>query len=368
MTTLVAPPAIEPSSITFSVLYPASPASNVRSSQNTTKRCARPSTRSAISGRSVRSALSTSISRSPFAPYFASIAFTSDDLPVPRDPVSSTLFAGNPATNCRVLRSMTSFWSSTATRSSRRITCGWPISGRYPRPPLLRQRAAVTRVQSGSGANGGSSASTRSSTPSARAISAARSSLMLRAVVGIDGDVLVRKVARPHSGRRLAATEIHADADFVLLHDALAVLFAIAGGAAAAVDHQHVVEPDRTARGLRVRRGGIADRAHDAAQVRVRCEERRFDQRRMRDAKRDAPAFLDIASPLDPDRDELGRALAVAHDRLRQFARACFDRGADGRTARMGCRRDRREFRAPRGGQDETVVGRRIAVHGGAVE
>ena len=34
------------------------------------------------------------------------MAFTSDDLPVPREPVSSTLFAGNPATNWRVLASI----------------------------------------------------------------------------------------------------------------------------------------------------------------------------------------------------------------------------------------------------------------------
>ncbi len=96
MTTLPAPPAIDPSSITLSALYPGSPASNVRSSQNTTNRCGSPSTRSAMSGRSTRSALSTSMSRRPFAAYFASIAFTSDDLPVPREPVSSTLFAGRP--------------------------------------------------------------------------------------------------------------------------------------------------------------------------------------------------------------------------------------------------------------------------------
>ena len=47
-----------------------------------------------------------------------------DDLPVPREPVSSTLFAGSPATNCRVLASIARFCSSTATRSSSRIECG----------------------------------------------------------------------------------------------------------------------------------------------------------------------------------------------------------------------------------------------------
>ena len=42
--------------------------------------------------------------RRPLPAYFASIALTSDDLPVPREPVSSTLLAGKPATNWRVLR------------------------------------------------------------------------------------------------------------------------------------------------------------------------------------------------------------------------------------------------------------------------
>jgi hypothetical protein len=42
----------------------------------------------------------------------------SDDLPVPRAPVSSTLFAGALRTNCRVFCSISPFWRSMLQRSS----------------------------------------------------------------------------------------------------------------------------------------------------------------------------------------------------------------------------------------------------------
>jgi len=61
-----------------------------------------------------------------------------DDLPVPREPGRRTLFAGNPATNCRVFPSIVCFCSSMATRSSSRIECGCSTASRYPRPARLR--------------------------------------------------------------------------------------------------------------------------------------------------------------------------------------------------------------------------------------
>ena len=42
----------------------------------------------------------------------------SDDLPVPRAPVSNTLFAGDLRTNCRVFCSISPFWRSILQRSS----------------------------------------------------------------------------------------------------------------------------------------------------------------------------------------------------------------------------------------------------------
>ena len=59
-----------------------------------------------MSGRSTRSSLSTSIRRRPLRRVAREHALISDDLPVPRAPVSSTLLAGRPATNWRVLRSI----------------------------------------------------------------------------------------------------------------------------------------------------------------------------------------------------------------------------------------------------------------------
>jgi hypothetical protein len=62
---------------------------------------------------------------------------------VPRAPVSSTLLAGLPARNWRVLATMRAFWSSMLCRSARRIGCGWRTACSQPRPLLLRQRKAL---------------------------------------------------------------------------------------------------------------------------------------------------------------------------------------------------------------------------------
>src|SRR3990167_5289978 len=47
------------------------------------------------------------------------------------------------------------------------------------------------------------------------------------AVVGVDTDVVVRQVAGPHRGGRLATMQQHTHRDFTLLHHALAVGLAV---------------------------------------------------------------------------------------------------------------------------------------------
>jgi hypothetical protein len=93
--------------------------------------------------------LSTSISLRPFAPNSASAAFTSELLPVPRAPVSSTLFAGRPATNWAVFSRRRRFCSSMSFRSAKRIVCGWPDGLEVAAPGLLRQRYARARLPVG---------------------------------------------------------------------------------------------------------------------------------------------------------------------------------------------------------------------------
>src|SRR6185437_2883480 len=264
-----------------------SPASNVRSSQKTTKRYGAASMRSAMSGRSTRSALSTSMSRRPFAAYRASIAFTSELLPVPREPVSRTLLAGSLETNWRVLRSIACFCASIATRSASAIECGCGTPCRYPRPLRLRQRAAVTRFQSGSGAAGGSSASTRASTASARRTSA--SSACSRAVVGIDRYVVVREVAGPHFGARRTAAEEDGEVDVAFRHHALAVGLGVRRRARAVIDNEHIAEAKRHPRRIEPVDCGITNRTDDPAEVGVGGKERRLDERRMSDRECDAP-------------------------------------------------------------------------------
>src|SRR5690242_15879765 len=159
---------MEPSSATLSDLYPASEASKERSSQKITKRSLRPATRSTMSGRSTRSRLSTSIRRSPFAANSFSAAFTSELLPVPRAPVSSTLLAGRPATNCWVFSRRRFFCSSMSCRSEKRMLCGCFTASRYPPRAFLRQRNAVEAFQSGAALAGGSSRSSRAARSSRR--------------------------------------------------------------------------------------------------------------------------------------------------------------------------------------------------------
>ena len=210
-------------------------------------------TRSAMSGRSTRSALSTSMRRNPLPAYFASIAFTSEDLPVPRDPVSRTLLAGKPRDELpRVpvddallvidgdelveldrmrMRDCLQIAAARALAPARGsdalpvgIGCGFRKQRLDAREYALRARATGRRAPSST------------------------------SVVGVDRHVVVREVARPHRRRRLAAAEVDADRDLLLLHDALAILLAIGGRSTAAIDHEHVVEPERDARRIGVRR------------------------------------------------------------------------------------------------------------------
>ena len=63
---------------------------------------------------------------------------------MPREPVSSTLLAGRPATNCRVLRVDRLLLRVDRDEVGEPTACGCATACRKPRPPRLRQRAAVT--------------------------------------------------------------------------------------------------------------------------------------------------------------------------------------------------------------------------------
>jgi hypothetical protein len=82
--------------------------------------------------------LSTSIRRSPRGANSLRTALISELFPVPRAPVSSTLFARWPAMNCAVLRSRRSFWGSTSTSESSRIDATWRTGSTTPDAPRLR--------------------------------------------------------------------------------------------------------------------------------------------------------------------------------------------------------------------------------------
>src|SRR4029453_2666991 len=172
-----------------------------------------------------------------------------------------------------------------------------------------------------------------SSRASTAAISAGESALA--AIVGIDRNVVMRKVAGPDARRRLAAAERNRYGDLILFHHTLSVHLGVRQRAPTPIDHGHVVETKRYTRGIEIGRRGIADCADDAAQVRIRRKERGFEERRMRDAERVLPALGRVAAALDGDRDELGRALPVANDRLRKLGRHFGERAPYGADARV---------------------------------
>src|SRR5204862_244218 len=83
----------------------------------------------------------------------------------------------------------------------------------------------------------------------------------------------------------------------VLLHHALAVLFAISRCARAAIDHVHIVKPQRNVRWIEFRTAAVADRADDPPQIWIGREKCSLHQRRVCDRECDsarlrrAPAF-----------------------------------------------------------------------------
>src|SRR5258705_505425 len=320
----------------------------------------RAATWSTISGRSMRLCFSTSMRRSPWRWNLLSTAFTSEDFPVPRAPVMSALLAVRPSTNWRVFCSISVFLLSAPWGAESRMR--WTVATRWMSPPreVLRQRKAMLACQS-TGRDAGSSVSTRSSSASPRLISFSSSDMRsLGPVLGVDGNVFVRQIAGPHGGRGGAAFKHHANRDLALTHHPLPVLLAISGSAAALLRDLDVVEIQLDAIDVEVAHARIADRGEEPPQVRVGGEERGLHQRRMRDRVGDARALLLVAALLHPHGDELGRALAVADDGLRETLRDLQHHVAQ-----------RRVVAAPRSARrdhDEGVVGRGVAVDADAVE
>ncbi len=123
---------------------------------------------------------------------------------------------------------------------------------------------------------------------------------ILAAVIGVDADVMVRKIASPDGGRCAAASEFDAD-------EMSSFLITRCRPPRCTTPRGHRPRPRarRRARTTRApdrgRRGRVADRADNSAQVGVRREERGLDQRRVRDGERDAPALGGVPCRLDPD-------------------------------------------------------------------
>ena len=125
-----------PSSAAFSDLYVLSPCSNARSSENTINCRSIVAKKLINSGKSAISSrwISTRLQSRPFFKMAPCTDFTSDDLPVPRAPHNSALFAGNRLAKAVVLVISKSRCSSTPRNklSAKRLTAftatNWRIS------------------------------------------------------------------------------------------------------------------------------------------------------------------------------------------------------------------------------------------------
>ena len=192
----------------------------------------------------------------------------------------------------------------------------------------------------------------------------------LRTVVGVDADVVVRQVAGPHGGAGRAAVQVDAHGDLALLHHALAVLFAVVRMAAALRRDVHVVEEEVDQALVEVVDAGIADRREDAARGSGRWRRTRSSPAANGRSRR--PPGGTRASSRPPSTlhgDELGRAFAVAHDRLRELrAPPRPPRRAAARLRPSRARSIARMAGAAGGDQHERVVGRGVAVDRDAVE
>lgn len=154
----------------------------------------------------------------------------------------------------------------------------------------------------------------------------------LRPIVAIDSDILVTKVAEPILGVLGAGAQIDLDLEILVLEQARGTLLIDRLGLA--VDQQL-----QLALGLGLGRGGrheadvglgwddgvaraqvrrVADRAQDAAPVRILAVQGGFDQGRARDRRRNQARVARGRRVADADLDKFRGALAVAHHELRE--------------------------------------------------
>lgn len=196
----------------------------------------------------------------------------------------------------------------------------------------------------------------------------------LRPIIPVDGNILVREVARPN--RRLGLVplaQLHFDLEILGLQDlrrallvhALRLAFHQQLQLRAAVRrheaHARLLRDD----GLHAR---VPRRAQDAPPVCVLAVQGRLDERRARDRVADLFGLVVGAGVCDADSDELGCAFAVADDEFGEGdgegGEGCAE-GFEGGGVRGG---DLGTAGGAVGEDGDGVVGRGVAVDGDAVE
>lgn len=187
-------------------------------------------------------------------------------------------------------------------------------------------------------------------------------------VFGVDAHVFVGQVSGPQGFAAGAAIQLDTDGDFRLLHDPGALLFGVAVGTAALAGNADIIQVDVNQLHIQILDPGIADGREDTPPVRVRGKQGGLDQRRMGDCVGHIQALVAVATAVDLNGDELGRAFTVAHDELGQFAHHCIDRLRQGSVFQAVDVGDFGHVRLIGGDQHAAVVGAGIAINGDAIE
>src|SRR6185437_13951352 len=182
-------------------------------------------------------------------------------------------------------------------------------------------------------------------------------------VVGIDGDVLVGKVAGPETVGAAAKSKIDVDGELGLAEVAVRGGFVEGSGTSAALADEEFAETDGDARwidlGARVASGG-----DQPAPVGVVAGPGGLDQGRVRDSPCDAEGVGIGGGATDVELDQMGCAFCIGDDLLCQGGADVPKRGGE----RSGIALAESRAGCAAGEQQDGVVGGGVAIDGDAVE
>ena len=148
------------------------------------------------------------------------------------------------------------------------------------------------------------------------------------------------QVTGPDPVGGITTAQQHTDGDLGLLHDPLAIFFAVGGVTPTLDRHMDIVQVQVNAGLVQIGNAGVAHGGQYAAEVRVTGKKSGLDQRRMRNRISHQLALGHGFAALDRNGDELGSTLTITHNGLGQLLRNAQHGGLEGLPLGAGQRID----------------------------